>query len=204
ARERWVRAAHGALLLTIAVGYVAWEAGRLRVLADYYRNPARPHGAMLRYFRERGAPRSMAVLSSGHSLAFPLALEVGARYGLRIPSLWPILTQYDLRDAARRGALPISAPHDAAHGVDSLLITMVAHDLGRCAPELLIVPEPRDTLVPNAATHAFDYVRYFGADARTAPIIAAYREVARVPDYVILERGGAPMACDAAAPPSSR
>jgi uncharacterized membrane protein YhaH (DUF805 family) len=138
--------------------------------------------AMASLVNRAGPNASIAALSTNMGVGFPLVSYTRARWVLRFNALWPLVGAYEPR-APDAGAFPYHAPAEMQRAERFMFDAMVA-DLTAHRPTLLIV----DTTPPGYVLHGFDYLRYFGQDARFAALLAEYRELPRIQRYRVFYR----------------
>lgn len=127
----------------------------------------------------QGGP--IAALSTNMQAAFPLVNYTDVKWALRFNSLWLL-----------PGVYPEYEPGSEVqyHGIKAMpaaeryMFDAVLEDLTRQQPTILIV----DTLPPGYVLRGFDYLTYFGRDARFAALMRSYHEVAPVERYRIFVR----------------
>lgn len=153
-------------------------------------NPARLADSAAPHVRDwlidhAGGDTIMVFSSNIHS-AYPALELAGVTSASRLPSLWPLLAAY--YDPTHPSELvEIRPPHDRLP-VESWLETIVLEDFQRSRPRYLLVVR-YDPHARNAGgSTRLDYLAYFRADHRFASILDAYRPVAELPRYIVLER----------------
>ena len=117
--------------------------------------------------------------SSGLLWAFPTIHYSGATWSSRFPSLWPLPA--------------IRTPNVDGHGLsaarraelDRYLINAVIEDLERGDPDLLFIDVAKRK--PYLGRN-FDYVEFFGRDARFRSLLSRYERTVKVDHYQVYER----------------
>jgi hypothetical protein len=132
---------------------------------------------------ERAGPEpTIAALSTNLTVGFPLVSYTEARWVMRFPTLWPLVGAYAPRDGSA-GSFPYHAPGEMARA-ERFMFEAVVADLTAHRPTLLIV----DTRPPGHVLHGFDYLLYFGQDARFAALLPEYRELPAIQRYRVFHR----------------
>lgn len=152
------------------------DAHKLRMQGKAYLLP-RMIDVVERY--ANGGP--IAALSTNMQAAFPLVSYTDVKWALRFNSLWllpGVYPDYEPGSEVQYHGLEMM-PAAERYMFDAVLV-----DLVRQQPTILIV----DTLPPGYVLRGFDYLTYFGRDARFAALMRLYHEVAPVERYRIFVR----------------
>jgi hypothetical protein len=183
AAERLYQVLAGAILAT-AVSVAVVE-GSLQ-LARRGPSGGEPELAPLsRLVHEKAAGQPIFIMSHHIGSAFPLINYSGAVLGSRFHHLWILAADY-LDRMKSPEPLRFRAPGDMPAS-ERFLNQAVLADLERYRPRLLIVlRHARDD--PANGYRRFDYIRYFGRDARIARILEQYQELDTIGNYLVYER----------------
>jgi hypothetical protein len=183
ARERLKRIttalSFGALVLltVLTVGkFSDAEAHRQRMQGKAYLLPR-----MIELIERYAHAGPIAALSTNMQVAFPLVNYTDVKWGMRFNSLWLLPGVYPEYTPGSKIEYHTFAAMPAA---ERYLFNAVVEDLVRTRPTILIV----DTLPPGYVLHGFDYLTYFGRDARFAALMMAYHEVGAIERYRIFVR----------------
>ena len=129
--------------------------------------------------------QTIAALSSNMQAGFPLVNYKNLTWGLRFNSLWLLPGVYP---PAERTNPPRYHDIAAMGAAERYMFDAVVEDLARSKPALLVI----DTMPPGYVLYGFDYLDYFGRDARFASFMKSYNEVAPVERYRIFVRAQNP------------
>lgn len=170
------------LLCDLYAGAVAFRAGA------FAWGPGRERPTLVkeltRVVAERAAGRPIYLMSTSVKPSFPVVNLSGARWASRFCCLWMLPGLYSPEERATR-PFPYHAPGEMNEHERFLLDAVVA-DLRATPPQLLIVQERGPKQVFRDSS--FDYLEYFGRDARFAAIFAQYQPLTDVGPYRIYER----------------
>lgn len=149
---------------------------RVRLASDLHQL-----GGLLPLIERHAADGPIAALSVTMLPGFPLVNYAETEWGLRFNSLWPIASFY----AGPPNGAPVSAFRTTAEmGPDErYLFEAATTDLVRRPPKVLIV----DT-TPFGGANSFDWLAYFSQDRGVRALLADYRPLAKVAQYVVLQR----------------
>jgi hypothetical protein len=127
----------------------------------------------------QGGP--VAALSTNMQAAFPLVNYTDVKWALRFNSLWLLPGVYPDYEP---GSEVQYHRFEQMPEAERYMFDAVIDDLSRQQPTVLIV----DTTPPGYVLRGFDYLTYFGRDARFAALMRSYHEVAPVERYRIFVR----------------
>jgi hypothetical protein len=114
---------------------------------------------------------TMAALSPTHGVTFPLVQDVGARWTMRLPSLWPAISGR------------AQAPEQ-----QEMLRRLVVEDLDRHHPEVLLVLVPRSTYRWLGPLALRDWREWLAASPAGAAALAPYRPWRTVGEFTVWRR----------------
>jgi hypothetical protein len=112
--------------------------------------------------RQHSAGRPVVVISPDHSPLFPTLNYAGAVQGLRFMTMWPLVAVYQQCLPGDR----LYREPEAMPPIERAVLTAVADDLQRQAPNLIVVDKL--TGMPFECGRRFDFVEYLVRDARIA------------------------------------
>ncbi len=153
-------------------------------------NIVEPDLRAVRDFLSRAAPgQPVMVLSTNIQSGFPAVPLAGSVWASRLPSLWPLIGLYD--DELRGSPEIHYRPPARRTGIEAYIGDIVADDLARWRPAVILVLRYEPTAWHSGGALRFDYLTYFGADPRMAELLADYSRAADVGRYGVLLRRGA-------------
>ncbi len=129
---------------------------------------------------------TLVVLSSNLASGWPLTSDLGATWGLRYPSLWPLAAFYDA--LAPGPGLITPRPLEARSPRERRFTEDVVSDLVRSRPLFVLVLMTDPTADHWGGATRFDYVQYLAEDPRFTPWLSGYRVVTEVSRYRVLRR----------------
>ena len=112
-----------------------------------------------------------ASLSPTHGVTFPLVQDVGGEWAMRLPSLWPVMS-----DAAQDPA------------TQARLRRLVVADLQRRSPQIILVLMPGSTYAWLGAPARRDWIGWLGESAEGRQALAPYARWRDLGEYVLLRR----------------
>jgi hypothetical protein len=113
------------------------------------------------------------VLSTNLVHAFPMATNIGVRWPIRFPSLWPLIA------IPRPGCSAASVP---SNGIERKFRDELWEDLDRSRPEIIVSAPLPPELRPHAG--CMSVTDHLGAEPRFARLFAAYTSVDTIPRVV--------------------
>jgi hypothetical protein len=155
----------------------------------YYADPDYPE--VLSTVGRLAGGQPILSLSSNMNDGWPLALELGVRWGSRYMHFWPMAAAYHDEILARPLGVVRPRPYSKRSGQERAFSDELVEDLERFRPMVLIVVQPDSIEVLGGHARRFDYMGYFGSDPRFNRILRNYREAARVGIYRLLVRDSA-------------
>jgi hypothetical protein len=117
------------------------------------------------------AATTIAALSPTHGVVFPLALDLGAQWTMRLPSLWPAASGRARDDTSQ-----------------DRLRRLVASDLDRERPSVLLVLRPGGTYAWLGPESQRDWQQWLARLPEGAAALAPYRPWRSVGEFMVLRR----------------
>jgi hypothetical protein len=144
-----------------------------------------PFARLVETVRGQAAGGSIMVLSYNIGSTFPLVNYAGVESASRFPQLWILAAEYIDR---LRGAAPLRYREPTEMSpAERYLVESVVTDFARHRPLLLLVlRNARDDRVNGL--RRFDYLAYFGRDARFARLLGRYEWSETLGEYAIYRR----------------
>ena len=150
-------------------------------------NLAEPDMPALREFIEREAPGgTVLMLSTNIQSGFPTVPLSAARWGSRLPSLWPLFALYEDRFWTQI-RFDFRAPPERT-GLERWFTDTVYEDLVTFEPDILFVLKYDPGIWNSGGARRFDYLSYFGAEARYREVLSAFDQVPDIGRYTVLVR----------------
>lgn len=137
---------------------------------------------MIEVVEEHAPGGVISSLAANVKLDFPLVNYTGVRWGLRFNTLWMVPGLYAGVELGPAG-FPYRRPEERGE-LERYVVEAVITDLRRSPPDLLIV----DRRPPNWQMNGFNWLDYFGQEARFREIFAHYELISEVGPHTIYKR----------------
>lgn len=126
-------------------------------------------------------------LSFDLSALYPASFHAGLHMVGTYAHLW-FLPGYVMPRVAAHGEQPQLIAPDAMDDTERALFDQVVNDLVTQQPDLVLVTERSDYFHPQHRGYAFDFVRYYGQDARFNAAWQHYRSIGKAGDERVYRR----------------